>query len=474
MEATQTLQNIQLIGQELRAKEAQLDAELATYPEGVTVPKDAEATMLRLKGEIESTNKRLADAKEAHVRSTNVSTTIHTLPASAVDVTPTISFKNAYYGKLTNFKNTEEGYRTAHMAMSFILAIGRDNPDSTQRSRAYLKEHYGIDLNAPQTRALSESVNSAGGYLVPIDFQNALISLIEDFGVARKECQLVPMSTDTVLFPRYRQNMTAYWQTENSAITSSDITLNQVGLNAKTLSALGAFSNQLSEDSMIPIADYLTGLIARRFSYNEDDAWVNGTGIASYGGIVGLKQAFTNAGGVSTNPGVYETLTGTATNWSLITMAEFTNFMGKMRLYPGAKWKFYCSSAFYNSVMLRLQATGGGNTIVTIQQGSDVGNATMKTFMGYPVVITEVMPFTAAAADYVCYFGDMSQAAMFAERRQTTIALSTEAGNAFANNQTLIRGIERIDINVHDVGGNTVNFAGTAIAGPVVALVTKA
>ena len=53
----------------------------------------------------------------------------------------------------------------------------------------------------------------------------------------------------------------------------------------------------------------------------------------------------------------------------------------------------------------------------------------------------------------------------------STIALSEHAG--FANDEMWIRGTERFDINVHDVG-NASGTAGLRQAGPVVALITGA
>ena len=57
-----------------------------------------------------------------------------------------------------------------------------------------------------------------------------------------------------------------------------------------------------------------------------------------------------------------------------------------------------------------------------------------------------------AANSAVALFGDLTLAASFGDRRQTTIQISDAALNAFEQDELAIRGTERFDINVHDLG----------------------
>ena len=65
-------------------------------------------------------------------------------------------------------------------------------------------------------------------------------------------------------------------------------------------------------------------------------------------------------------------------------------------------------------------------------------------------------------------FGDLTKAASFGDRRQMSLAMSNSAyigsTSMFETDQMAVRGIERFDINVHDVGSATV-------AGPIVGLI---
>jgi HK97 family phage major capsid protein len=66
------------------------------------------------------------------------------------------------------------------------------------------------------------------------------------------------------------------------------------------------------------------------------------------------------------------------------------------------------------------------------------------------------------------YYGDLSKAAIFGDRRQVRIKTSGE--RYFDTDQIGVQGTERIDINIHDVGlGSYASVAPTGV-GPIVAL----
>ena len=97
-------------------------------------------------------------------------------------------------------------------------------------------------------------------------------------------------------------------------------------------------------------------------------------------------------------------------------------------------------------------------------------------FLGYPVVIAQVMPKSPAVNQVVALLGDLSLAASFGDRRATTLQFSDVADNAFIQDEIVIRGTERMDVNVHDVGESAAGIPRDAVmgltAGPVVGLIT--
>jgi HK97 family phage major capsid protein len=160
-------------------------------------------------------------------------------------------------------------------------------------------------------------------------------------------------------------------------------------------------------------------------------------------------------------------------------MGDFNNVKSAT---PAYVWKrgtcrWFCSQQFYYGEMERLAAAAGGNTILSIMRGNDGG----PLFLGCEVVFVQVMPaLRTANSQIVCYFGDPYLSSTLGDRKQLAIATSSEIG--FASDQLAVRGITRLDINNHDVGGNNAatlaqnpaydQTGGTYYGGPLVALQT--
>jgi HK97 family phage major capsid protein len=67
-------------------------------------------------------------------------------------------------------------------------------------------------------KAQGEGVDGAGGFLVPEELMANIIVLREQFGVFRQECQVVPMGSDTLNWPRRLTGLTATFTGENQAL----------------------------------------------------------------------------------------------------------------------------------------------------------------------------------------------------------------------------------------------------------------
>lgn len=322
----------------------------------------------------------------------------------------------------------------------------------------------------------NESQNWAGGYLVPESLDADIIDLREQYGIFPQYARKVPMASDTTRRIRRAGGLTAYFVAEQTAATKSSKSWDQVNLTAKELATMAIYSNVLREDAVISIGDDLASEIAYSFADKIDDCGFNGDGTSTYGGIVGVRSAFTNLGATrSSIAGLYEAGgSSTASEvWSALVLADFTYTMAKLPEFgetPRTAW--YCSKAFWGQVMVRLATAAGGNTVANLQDGSR-----QKMFLGYPVIVSQKMPKVTAVDQVCCLFGDLYQAADFGDRAGTSISLSADATigsiNLFETRQTAILGTQRFDINVHDVG----NYHATAASqtpGPIVGLITAA
>ena len=104
----------------------------------------------------------------------------------------------------------------------------------------------------------------------------------------------------------------------------------------------------------------------------------------------------------------------------------------------------------------------GGNRVADIS-----GPAMEKSFLGYPVTVSQVMPKVSAINQICCLFGNL-RLARAGRSPHDDHPDERHALNAFEQDEVVIRGTERFDIVVHDVGNN----AGTA--GPIVGFITGA
>src|SRR5205823_2644251 len=99
----------------------------------------------------------------------------------------------------------------------------------------------------PLVRAASEGLNSGGGFLVPAEVETALIALLEERGVFRRNAQIVTMGADTTTRPRRTGGLTAYFTAEGVAASESQLAWDNVSLVAKKLMTLTKASNELVE-----------------------------------------------------------------------------------------------------------------------------------------------------------------------------------------------------------------------------------
>lgn len=391
------------------------------------------------------------------------------IPASCKGVRPT-NLMRATGG------NVEDAQRAAIALCQFTRAHMLSDAHAEARNSAYdwcIK--HGVFTKAGQ----SESNNALGGFLVPIELANYIISLMEEYGIARKYFKVVRMSGDTKEIPRRAGAVSGYWLSDNVAITASTKQWDMITLTAKKLGALCYFSNELGEDAMIDIGDDLAKEIAIRFSFMEDDAAFNGDGTVAYGGIIGLQTAFKQSNGILTTTGQGGITVGTAGSggsWGSYLMSDFDAVQATLPAYVAKRGnpRWFCSQQFYYGVMVKLMVAASGNRIDTIEKGPDA----KPIFLGREVVFNEVMPLVHGISQMDCYYGDPSLSSSIGDRKQ--IAIETSGHVGFASDQMAIRGITRLDINNHDVGGNGANTlvqnlkydqtGATYYGGPLVAL----
>lgn len=345
--------------------------------------------------------------------------------------------------KLVAFKNAEDAYFSGQFLRALVC-----KDEEREKARTFCREH-GFEIQAVMT----ESTNTAGGFLVPNPMDMAIIVLQEQYGVFRQKALNYPMSADTDSAPKLTGGLTTYFPDEVTDITLSDLTLGQEKLTATPMATLTSVSRALSEDSIVSITDLLAQQIAQAFATTEDQQGFNGTGAAAtYGGKVGIITAM--------GAGSKYTAASGNTAFSTLDDVDFVGMMGKVASYPGLNPEWYISPEGFADSMARLINAAGGAS------KSDMEEDFRPRFHGRPVNFVNVMNKTLTAqtsTDGLCYYGDLRMGAILGLRGG--VSIDTDESLYFASNRIAVRGWQRNAVSVHD--------AGTAsVAGAIVGLTT--
>ncbi|MCH8851203.1 MAG: phage major capsid protein [Planctomycetes bacterium] len=364
--------------------------------------------------------------------------------ASEGEAKPTLRVMKRW-GPLTAFKKEEDAYLSGQWLRAMFM--------NDVSARQWCQRN-GVGVQFAQ----GEGTATEGGNLVPEALLQTIIDNRDSFGVFRKEVDVVPMGRDTMTIPRVSSSGSASFIAESAAIGESDMAWDQVKLTAQKLGRIVRISNELAEDAIINIADTIATDLARSFASKEDSIGFAGDGTASDGSVLGLTLQFNNNTGFT---GAVAATSGNNTFATIDLNSDLHLLMATLPAYARETAKWYVSSTGFDLCFQRIAAAGGGNMILSFQEGLGL------RFLGHPIVLTEKLPTTTGAQnnESMLFFGDLRRAAVMGDRRSIEIATSVD--RYFLEDQTALRATERIDVNIHDVGD-------ADNAGPIVALMGTA
>jgi len=338
-----------------------------------------------------------------------------------------ITVERKIYSRIKNFKNNDDAFRFGSWALGCI---------------GFKKSAQWCADNGIVTKIANlEGNNAAGGFLVPEEFENTLVTLREQFGVIRNHARIVPMASDIKRMPRRSTNLSASFVGEASTASQTNETFDQINLVAKKSMVLTKFSSELAEDAVINFADDLAGEMAYAQAKLEDQCAFIGDSTSTYGGITGLATAVGSAG-VST---------AGATTAQSITLPEVMAAFALLPQYAdNANAKIFCNKTIWNALFLRLAYNTGGQNAADLISGNG-----QLAFAGYPVVLTQAMNNSTATGKIMCHFGDASQGVYFGDRRQTAVDFSNSALTSFETDMLAYRATTRWDLVCANVGDAT-------------------
>lgn len=144
--------------------------------------------------------------------------------------------------------------------------------------RLFMEE---AERNAALRKAMDTAESGAGLDWVPTDFSAELMDRVELQLKVASLFKSVPMPTKAYELPMRGDRATAYLAAEStsdtaSSLTATDATTASPQLSAVKLAARVLFSDELSEDSIIPILPYVEEECVHALAYGEENAVVNG------------------------------------------------------------------------------------------------------------------------------------------------------------------------------------------------------
>ena len=345
-----------------------------------------------------------------------------------------------FSGRLRAFERAEDAYKVG----MWFKAKGGD-----AEARRWCNDH-GVEA-----RAMGSASANSGSSVVPDILSSTVIRLVDQYSAFAQNATNVTMPSDVLLFPRRTGGTTAYWVLENTAITPSDPTMNQVTLTAKKVTGAVVIASELLQDSIVSIADFVAAELGLSLANAVEAAAWSGDP-ANAPAVAGLVT--THTGGL---------LAGSAATYaaSLVTAAGDTpeevtkaNLLAMMATVPqhsraGSKW--YCSPYFFATCMQSLDLAQGGS--VGLSQGMGL------TFLGSPVVLTDRLPSGADSTGAImALYGNMANSSYYGVRQSIEIASSDQVN--FLSDQTVIRAVARVAITHANLGS-------ASVAGPIIGLV---
>jgi len=133
--------------------------------------------------------------------------------------------------------------------------------------------------------ALQVGTDSEGGFLVPDEFERTLIQALEEENIFRQLARVITTSSGDKKIPVVASKGTASWVEEEGVIPESDDAFGQVSIGVYKLATVLKISEELINDSVFNLEQYIAKEFARRIGAKEEEAFFVGDGSGKPTGI---------------------------------------------------------------------------------------------------------------------------------------------------------------------------------------------
>lgn len=235
--------------------------------------------------------------------------------------------------------------------------------------------------------ALQVGTDTEGGYLVPDEFERTLIEALEEENIFRQLAHVITTSTGDKKIPVVATKGSASWVDEEGIIPESDDAFGQVSIGAYKLATMIKVSEELLNDSVFNLPEYIAKEFARRIGTKEEEAFFIGDGTGKPTGI------FNATGGAE--------LGVTAASATAVTIDEVMDLFYSLKSPYRKKATFLMNDATVKAI--RKLKDGNGQYIWQ----PSITAGTPDTILNRPVKTSVYVPTLASAAKSIA-FGDFS------------------------------------------------------------------
>ena len=232
--------------------------------------------------------------------------------------------------------------------------------------------------------ALQIGTDSEGGFLVPDEYERTLVQGLEEENVLRSLCTVIQTSSGDRKIPIVASHGTASWVDEEGTIPESDDAFGQISIGAHKVATMIKVSDELLQDSVFNIENYIASEFARRIGAAEENAFINGDGS---GKPTGLLHATNGAA------------TGVTTAGNSVAADEIIDLVHSIKSVYRNKAVFLMNDSTIKAIR-KLKSIEGQ---YLWQPGLKEGQP--DTLLNYRIVTSPYMP-EVAAGNKVILFGD--------------------------------------------------------------------
>jgi HK97 family phage major capsid protein len=328
-----------------------------------------------------------------------------------------------------------------------ILGSAKASPQQKSSAADRLEKVYQSTFNhwsAETKAALAEASGSSGGYIVPPDFYQQLLSIAAEESSFRQQAFVMPMASATLQFPYldittvpsagntpFFGGVIANWTSEAQTRTEVEPKFKMMELKAQELSGYSVSSNILLQDAAFGLEKFLFTLFGKAVAWYEEYAFLQGNGVGKPLGILSAGCVI-KTGGTSGHRDSGLGVVG-------ISFGDISTMLSKF--LPGSIASGRgCWYASPTCLPFLLQLKDGANRalFVSIDQGA-VKKPTWKLF-GLPVHLTEKTPACGSVGDLMLVDPSLY---VIGDRMMLEVAASEHVN--FLANQMTWRFVQRVD-----------------------------